>query len=80
MEIYDSFMKSRFWLNGFVYSTFSKTAIGRIGTVNLPKVACLSGWNNFKAANVITGAPLALLSTEVASAYLSIAIWGYALL
>ncbi len=56
------------------------TAHGRIGTVNLPKVACLSGWNNFKAANVITGAPLALLSTEVASAYLSIAIWGYALL
>ena len=42
--------------------------MGRIGTVNLPKVACLSGWNNFKAANVITGAPLALLSTEVASA------------
>ena len=24
--------------------------------MNLPKVACLSGWNNFKAAIVITGA------------------------
>ncbi len=39
MEIYDSFMKSRFWLNGFVYSTFSKTAIGRKQTIGAKRKA-----------------------------------------